>query len=482
MTIRNGSVRGMRAGLACQKRFSGRLGVALVVLCAAGLGTPGLYAAAPAAARPVSESPAALHEELESLRAETTELRRQIAALRAEATTASVATRVADVETRLAKLAAALAAYGERLGTEEAANKGHDDAISALEDQQASANHLSVYGSLAYHDESAAGAAFDAEAIELVISGRPHPRLGVFTEIELERAAAVGGARGGEVVVEQAWASYAMSPAFNLRGGVLLVPFGAVNADHYAPTRDVISKPLPAVAVSPADWTDNGVSLFGRAVLGSDWVLSYDSLWGAGLGADLKASGLHDARQPFGVDNNGNGALAARFALRRGDGLELGLSGYRGAWDDRGRKLLSGWATDVTISFGPLALRGDFERLIARRSQGLDDVDYQGWYARSVYRLPGALLRRGWHGKAFPEAIVELVAQWDGARTRVPLGDLVADDALFTSRERRLTIGLNYRPTRFWVLKVNHERSRGRGVPLVRGTGAAWLAALGFVF
>lgn len=452
---------------------------------------PSAFAASPAAA-PVTAAGGAVAaadsrddvaRELAALRAEAAALRAEVAVLRSLATEAALVGRVERVETRLAQLEGALAGFAEEIGAATERAGENEASIALLEDAEALRNHLAVYGSLRYFDEADGSGAFDAEAIELVISGRPHQRLGLFVEIELERAAAVGSERGGEVIVEQAWASYAVSSVLSLRGGVLLVPFGAVNADHYAPTRDTIAKPLPAVAVSPSDWTDNGVAAFGRVVLPGEWVLSYDALLGAGLGAsaagDLGPIGLRAARQPFGEDNNGNRALVARLGLRRGTNLELGLSGYRGAWDDAGQRQLRGWAADVAATLGPLTLRGDVEDLSAARPVG--DATFRGWYVRALWRLPPRLLALGWHAQAFPAAALELVAQWDEARVRAPAGDPLFAP-LVTAEERRLTLGLNYRPTPRYVIKLNREESTGSGPAIVRGDGDAWVAALGFVF
>jgi opacity protein-like surface antigen len=437
-------------------------------------------ASAAGAAKPVPAA-ATLAAEVAALHAELASLRQELAALRqaqldAAAPGSANAARLATAEERLATLAAAVAGLDARLTEVDDRNAETADTVAGLEQAVEQDVHLGIYGSLVGIDATGSTSAFDAESFELVLSGRPHPRLGYFAELEFEQAASVGGARGGEVILEQAWASYAISPFVNLRAGVLLMPFGNVSVDHYAPKRDVISKPLTAVVVAPSDWTDNGIGLYGRRLLGGEWSFNYELDLVAGLGADLTALGTRAGRQPFGVDNNNDKALVGRGALHRGDLFELGVSAYHGAYDAAGRLDLAGWALDGQLNVASLRLTGEVNELRGDRARG-PNLAFRGWYGRAAWDFGRSWLRHGWHGKAFPEAFLSLVAQYDEVTVRGPLGD-----AFLTSSESRSTLGLNYRPSHQWVLKVDYEHSQGRGLRLVRGDSRAWLAAVGFVF
>lgn len=334
---------------------------------------------------------------------------------------------------------------------------------------------VSAYGSFNVVDPHGEDSVFDAEAFELVFSGQPHDRLGFFAEIELERAAAVGSSRGGEVLLEQAYATYSFSPAANLRAGVLLMPFGNFNVDHYAPNRDVISKPLVSFVVAPSDWTDNGFGLYGSALLG-DWSFEYETYLVAGLDSDITALGTRAARQSFGTDNNDNKAMVGRFAFNRAGSLELGLSGYTGKYDDDNTLRMTGWAVDTTFEHRRLRVTGEYNRFAAAQPTGPDGI-FEGYYGRLVFDATLPWFRSGWHGRVFPTARLELVAQYDDVRIEAPF-----DNLFVTNSERRTTLGLTYRPSHQWVLKLNYEDSEATAAPLQKGNFRGYLASVGFQF
>ncbi len=416
-----------------------------------------------------------LRARVESLEREVLELRRLLAEGTTGATLAAtdaavLAGRLDTLEAAVAGLRQDLEAAGEDAGiTAEAV-----DDLSQGELQRA---HLGVYGSIVGADYTNANSVIDGEAVELVVSGRPHQRLGFFTEIEFERAAAVGGERGGEVVVEQAHATFGLTSWLGFRAGILLMPFGNHNLDHYAPTREVISRPLVSHVVVPSDWTDNGAGFTGRQGLGGGWFLDYETYLVAGLGGDIPGLGMRAARQSFGTDNNNDKAVIGRLAFGLRDELETGVSYYTGAWDDASSFDLDGWAGHLAARLGPLRLSGEYNAF-AVAQPALADMTLDGYYVRGVYDLFRGLLRRGGHGQAFPEARLSLVAEYGAVTIDQPTG---ADPV--TSRESRWVFGLNYRPSHHWVLKLDREENTlDEGAAILHGDADAWLAAVGFVY
>lgn len=348
------------------------------------------------------------------------------------------------------------------------------DYLSDVEQQR---TQVTVYGTVNYIDGQDENSAFDAKAFELVLSGRPHPRLGFFAEIEFERAATVGGSRSGEVLLEQAYAAYEISPLFNLRAGVLLVPFGNYNLNHYSPARDVITRPLVSHVVAPADWTDNGIGLTGEAFLGDLWGFQYQLYTVAGLGDGITALGSRAGRQSFGEDNNNNKAVVGRFAWNRGNDLELGLSGYSGKYDDAGRLSLDGWAGDIVVRFLRLEIAAEYNYLEGERLVGSPAI-LDGYYGRVVLDVtPGAWRRGSSLGQLFPDASLDLVAQVDRVAVEGPL-----DGNFERNEERRTTFGLSFRPSHQWVFKLNWEENKATNRPLQRGDFRGWLASIGFQF
>jgi HAMP domain-containing protein len=435
-------------------------GVTALLLTAAG-GT--------AAAQQEPEEPA-VHEELERMTREMHRLRAEIAALQARPSAPVIeAGRIEALEAEVARLQAELKRLGEQVKQTEGGLEG-----LSREDERRIA--LTVYGTLDWERYGGRTSVFDGHLFELVLSGRPHKRLSFIAQVEYERAASVGGERGGEVVLEQAYPTLAFSSLFNLRAGVFLMPFGNVGIDHFPTSREVVSRPLVAEVIAPQDWTDNGVGLSGRRLFASTWLVSYEAWVCAGLGAGIDASGLREARQPFGVDNNGNKALAARAAVNRASRLELGLSGYAGKYDDADRLWLRGFAVDALALLGPFKVTGEYDILTAARTAG-PDARYRGYYLRAVYEFGSSALVKTPFGKDFVEPKLSLVAQWDSVA-------IDGDEAgvLERNRERRQTYGLNYRPAGQWVLKLAYERNSTSARPLVRGDADGWTGAVAFVF
>ncbi len=443
-----------------------------VLLAALLLALAALPQGAQAASRPPEpDRVQALEGQLRQLQATVEALRRDLDASRQQLATDTVAA----FEARLQALAAQLAELRQQLEAEAAERQRTAQQADQLAEAEAHRTNLTVYGDFQATSYQGQDALFDAKAFELVLSGRPHARLGFFAEVEFERVAGVGGERGGEVVVEQAYANLAFHPALNLRAGVLLVPFGNVNIDHYAPQRDVISKPLTSYVIAPSDWTDNGLGFYGRVPLSEAWRLSYETYAVAGLSSQIDATGTRAARQGYGVDNNSNKALVGRAALNRLGALELGLSGYTGKYDDANRQRLDGWAADGLLRVGFLRLTGEYNWMRADGAPHADTL-MRGFYARAVLGFGRHLLPKPLtHDFAMPEWAA--VVQYDqvtleGSADRVPL----------RNRERRTTFGLNYRPTPQWVLKLDYELNDAEGQPLVSGDADGWLGSIGFVF
>jgi hypothetical protein len=411
--------------------------------------------------------------ELAALRAELERMHAQLATLEAEL---ALAARSSPQEERIQGLEAQLGRLRDelrRLG-EQARQTGN--ALDALAEEQHKGISLSVYGTLdatAYEGEHAI---LDGRLFELVLSGRPHKRLSFIAQAEFERAASVGGERGGEIVVEQAYATLSLNQLLNLRAGAFLVPFGNVGADHFPPKREVVSRPLVAEVVVPSDWTDNGVGLTGNRLVGATWLLSYEAYVMAGLSSQITGTGMRDARQGYGVDNNGDKALAAHVALDRTGKLGLGLSAYRGKYDDEGRRTLLGWGLDGVGVFGPFKVTGEFSSFTAARVPG-PDARLRGFYVRGVYEFGRRLLQRSVLGRDFDEPRLAAVFQYDLAALDGPV-----DGVFERNRERRATWGMNYRPSSQWVLKLAYERNAFTRRPLFKGDRDGWLGSVGFIF
>ncbi len=429
-----------------------------------------LALAAPAGAA----DPASVEARLTALESRWDRMEGEIAALRAllernpPPAPAAAPEAVAAIGQTVQALGADLAAVRG-----EVENQGHALAAASASRQREIA--ISSYGAVSIGKRNGQDSVIDAESFELVLSGQPHPQVSFFSEIEFERAATVGGPRGGEVLLEQAYVDYAISANLALRGGVILVPFGNNEADHYAPLREVIVRPLSSRLIAPSDWTDNGFGLVGHRELSADWQLDWDAYLIAGLDSGIGPGGLRNARQGFGEDNNNDKALAAHLTLRRNDQLALGLGLYDGDYDDAGQLRLRGLGLDFSWRLDRWRFSGEYLRMRAERSDG-DPADLRGGYLRAAYDVQ-EWLPLAWRNEAFPDARLSLVYEYD----HVSVEDLTSLASL-VARERKHVLGLRYEPDHSWILKLNREWSDANGRTLINGDSDGWILGIGFVF
>ena len=146
------------------------------------------------------------------------------------------------------------------------------------------------------------------------------------TEIEFEHAkTATGGT--GEVSVEFAYLDFLLSPAFNIRAGMVLVPLGFVNELHEPPTFLGARRPGVERGIIPTTWRENGLGIHGEL----PGHFTYRAYVINGLDSSkFGDSGIRSGRQ------NGSNALAESLALTgRLDwspipGTTLGLGAYTG--------------------------------------------------------------------------------------------------------------------------------------------------------
>ncbi len=407
---------------------------------------------------------------LAQLEAQINQLQEQIAALKKDIEKdSSYEKRITNLENYALSLVEAVADMQEQLDD-------NSDEVERISNSQETKPSFNLYGTLVAEKARKQNSLLDGQSFELVISGQPHKRISYFTELEFERAATVGGPRGGEVLVEQAYTDLMITPWLNLRSGVLLVPFGNIERDHYAPLRDVISKPYTSFAIAPSDWTDNGLGFNGKFNLSENWIADYQTYVIAGLGNGLSTTGLRASRQGFGEDNNNNKALASKITLHDTSGLSIGLSHYTGKWDDLGNKNIAGYNLDFNWQYQWYELVAEYSQMkVDRSSLGVANMD--AYYLRNLFSLEG-LFEQPWLGEDFPHAKLTLVAQFDAVNIENYL-----DANLPDNWEKRTTLGINLDVTHSWRAKLNYEHSWSAQLDqILRGDDDIWTLSLGYLF
>jgi hypothetical protein len=411
---------------------------------------------------------------LERMEARWERIEAEIAALRDEIHAARTPAPV-GVDTRVAAVESAIDGVREDLKNVGADVSMQRELIDARSEADSRAPTLSSYGTLAYVDHDDRRSAFDASSFELLVSGQPSSRVSFFSELEFERAATVGGSRGGEVLLEQAYVDLGMTEHLSLRAGVLLMPFGNKNVDHFSPIREVVSQPLSAYAIAPSDWADNGLGVTGDRPVGEHWTMDYAAYVVNGLGSALGDYGYRGGPQPFGVDNNDSKAMAGRVAFTHAGGSVLGLSAYQGAYDDRGDLGLLGLGIDGIFELGRLRWTGELLHATAERRDG-SYAESTGGYLRTIWRLDA-----GWASSLIDDVAAEpslsLVHEYDYVRLEPLLQPLAP-----VRREWRHVFGVLLSLQHNWIFKLNREYSGYAGAPVLNGDAKAWQASVGYVF
>jgi hypothetical protein len=329
---------------------------------------------------------------------------------------------------------------------------------SALSDELTQRIKVGAYGALWYQDFKGRHSTNDGN-FELLMSGHIHDRIRIYTEIDL-------GIPKGESMAEQAYVDLLLTQPFNLRAGVLLIPFGKFNLDHFDPRRDLTRPPAVATVVIPTTWGDLGFGSFGLLPISENVKATYDIQVINGLtdqfanpGTPLN-SGLQNGRNNLNTDNNGNKALVGRGTFKLFDQYEIGFSGYRGAYKPSGNDMITGMALDG--EFKPrnvsvlenFVLRGEFARFDIEGSTAPSSL--WGYYAQLTYRfwfsgLNSTVLGRQFNNPTF--ALVGLIGHTKTNTTASPTGSLSGDQYI---------VGFNYRPVEDYVIKAEYQFNHGQ--------------------
>ncbi len=331
---------------------------------------------------------------------------------------------------------------------------------SSILDEIAERVTLGGYGFVSYEDFDAPGSTAFNGRLALTVSGHIHDRIRFFNEIDL-------GISGEDVRPIQSYVDLLMMKWINLRGGVLQIPFGKFNVDHFDPRRDLTDDPLVARRVVPTDWSDFGVSLFGLIPITPMFKATYEFAVVNGLTdafdrrarpAALPCEGLREARSNLLNDNNSNKAIVGRTTLVFLDQYEFGFSGYRGDYDDASENAITGY--DVDFEFKPRGI-AVLEDLEFKAEYAFFDIDAStepsslaGFYTQVNYHFWPRALNHTFLGRRFSNPTLTLVGRYGHAEidTASRTGNL---------REDRYTFGLNYRPIEDFVIKTEFQVNIG---------------------
>ena len=334
-----------------------------------------------------------------------------------------------------------------------------------------------IYATLEYENFENTDSVIDGRNLEILAGANLTDRLKIFAEIEFERTAKTSsGSRQGEVEVEQSWLEYNINEFINPRAGIILVPFGKYNAEHFAPFRDLTDRPIVMRRVIPTTWAEPGIGLTGNAspgeILGgrlSDIAIDYQFFFINGLTNEFTDKGLRSARGAFGSDNNNNKAMVGRLGIGLFTGMEVGLSGYHGSHDRKGHDI-NGFDVDWKFTKGPFEFLGEYALFdldhggVESDGTTLAPEELSGIYIQTNYHFWFDFLNNTFLGRRFENPTFTSSIRFDKVRI-----DDDSDTGTGANKEERLTIGFNYRPVETWVFKMDYQFNSTRNETLERG-------------
>ncbi len=347
---------------------------------------------------------------------------------------------------------------------------------STISDELVQHVKAGAYGVVSFEDFRDRKTTFDGK-LELLISGQFHDRIRFYNEIEL-------GVPGGTALVEQGYVDLLLTQLFNLRAGVLLIPFGKFNLDHFDPRRDLTDRPVVARRITPTTWSDLGVGAFGLVPLTENLKATYEIQVINGLTDKFTAAagtapdvGLRDARTFLRTDNNGDKAVVGRGTIKLFDQYEIGVSGYRGAYKANSNDVITGTALDAEFKprgvtfWEDFEFKGEYARFNIEGSSAPSSL--WGYYAQINYHFWPSLLNSTVLGRHFSSPTFTLVGRYGYAR----ISTLATSAGKLT--ENTTVVGLNYRPVQDYVIKAEYQFNSGQ---LERKSSDGFLASVAWIF
>lgn len=330
------------------------------------------------------------------------------------------------------------------------------------------------------------GATFRNHRYVIFVYSHISERISTATEVEFEFAGSPvkrdGILQAGEALLEFSVVDLKLTDWLTFRAGVILVPMGGYNLRHDAPAQELPDRPIAYTSVVPTTWYESGGGFLGSFNLGRDLRLSYEAYAINGLDARINdQQGLLGARGSNLVDNNNDKGLVARVSISPFLGLEAGLSGYTGAYDQEHRRVNMVNA-DVFWRAGSLDLTGEVVRVFIDPGyvQGFPD----GSTANTRDRVPTGMF--GFYAQANYRFRIEpffrlLPDEWHDGHFTLSLRYEEKDtdtEFITTGDASRLTLGLNFRPLPPYVLKTSFwwEKSGGDGLKPHLWTPDFWSA------
>lgn len=322
---------------------------------------------------------------------------------------------------------------------------------------------------------------FDQERFVPFFYSQVTDRLSVAAELEVEHGGPQSNQDDGDIKMEFATMDYRFNDAFNLRGGIILVPMGRFNLIHDSPLNDLPLRPMVSRSILPSTFAESGLGFFGTFYPTQLSKIDYEFYVVNGFtnakGVISEGSGMRSTRGSLSKDNNENKAIVTRVSFSPMLGVEVAGSYHSGNYDSKDENSVTLYAIDGNLQRGPFELQGeaawadvegagiyttlagtetnigDEQNDQTRRTIILqNDVDHIipsnmfGYYVQLNYHFMPEALRRAAPSYFGQDSTFTGIVRWGQADTNT-------DSDFNRNDQERLTLGINFRPIEDSVIK-----------------------------
>ncbi len=177
------------------------------------------------------------------------------------------------------------------------------------------------------------GMSFSLQRMTLFVASSLDRRIKFLSEVELEEG-------GHEIAIEFAALDLELHPLLNLRAGIIMNPIGAFNQNHDGPKWEFSDRPIAAVGMLPATWSNVGFGAFGKHAEGP-WTFGYEAYLTNGFDETIINNSEDRTFLPaakenperFSESSNGVPLVTAKVAVKHRRFGEIGLSTMGGVYN-----------------------------------------------------------------------------------------------------------------------------------------------------
>jgi hypothetical protein len=263
-------------------------------------------------------------------------------------------------------------------------------------------NPISGYMELHYNEPTdRLPGILDFHRFVLLFTHRFSDRIRFVSELELAHAVVEGLEEKGELELEQAYLDFLITPRFNVRAGMLLVPVGIINERHEPPVFHGVERPFVDTVIVPTTWFEVGAGVhgaFGPGFRYRAYVMPPLDATAFSAGEGLRGGAQNGAEAVV-----RNFALTGRLEYVGTRGLQTGVSFWSG---DTGFNVpridtkVNLIEVDARYSRGRFETRSQFARLFIDGAGELNDAtgrltgidpniaeQLRGFYLEGAYRF-----------------------------------------------------------------------------------------------